>query len=42
MTMDQEYQRHLPTWHGFARLLRWTVAIIVILAGMAISCCTVL
>ena len=30
MTMDQEYQRHLATWQGFARLMRWTVAIVVI------------
>ncbi|HZT51276.1 MAG TPA: aa3-type cytochrome c oxidase subunit IV [Stellaceae bacterium] len=37
MTMDQEYQRHLQTWHGFARLMRWAVGLIIlVLAGMAI------
>lgn len=30
MTMDQEYRRHLDTWRGFARLLRWAVGLIVI------------
>ena len=33
---DPDYQRHLQGWLGFARLLRWVVAIIVvILIGMA-------
>ncbi len=27
---DQEYQRHLQTWLGFARLLRWAVGLIII------------
>jgi hypothetical protein len=37
MAMDQEYQRHLHMWLGFARLMRWTVSlVIVVLAGMAI------
>lgn len=36
MAMDQEYQRHLQGWLGFARLMRWVVAaIVVILLGMA-------
>jgi hypothetical protein len=36
MTMDQELRRHQETWHGFARLMRWSIAIIVItLLGMA-------
>lgn len=30
MSMDQEYQRHLNTWLGFARLMRWTVGLIVV------------
>ena len=37
MSVDQEVLRHRETWLGFARLMRWAVAIIiVILAGMAI------
>ncbi|HJU15632.1 MAG TPA: aa3-type cytochrome c oxidase subunit IV [Stellaceae bacterium] len=38
MTMtDPEFERHRQTWIGFTRLLRWTVAIIIIvLVGMAI------
>jgi Bacterial aa3 type cytochrome c oxidase subunit IV len=36
MSLDQELVRHRDTWLGFARLMRWTVALIVIvLAGMA-------
>ena len=31
MAMDQELERHLETWRGFARLLRWSVSIIVLL-----------
>jgi Bacterial aa3 type cytochrome c oxidase subunit IV len=37
MAVDQELLRHRETWLGFARLLRWSVAIIVIiLIGMAL------
>ena len=31
MAMDQELERHLETWRGFARLLRWSVLGIVLL-----------
>ena len=31
MAVDQELQRHQETWVGFTRLLRWGVAIIVII-----------
>jgi hypothetical protein len=31
MAMDQETERHLETWHGFARLLRWSIGSIVAL-----------
>jgi hypothetical protein len=31
MTTDQELQRHLETWQGFARLLRWSVGAIAVL-----------
>ncbi len=38
MAVDQEVLRHRETWLGFARLMRWTVAIIiVILVGMALT-----
>lgn len=38
MAVDQEVLRHRQTWLGFARLMRWTVAIIiVILVGMALT-----
>jgi hypothetical protein len=30
MTMDQELQRHREMWLSFARLLRWSVGIIVV------------
>jgi hypothetical protein len=30
MAMDQELERHLETWRGFARLLRWSVLLIVL------------
>ena len=30
MAADQELQRHVETWLGFTRLLRWSIAIIVI------------
>jgi hypothetical protein len=37
MAIDQELERHKETWLGFARLLRWSIAIIIIiLVGMAI------
>jgi hypothetical protein len=36
MVMDQELQRHIETWHSFARLMRWGIGtVLVILAGMA-------
>jgi Bacterial aa3 type cytochrome c oxidase subunit IV len=36
MSLDQEMLRHRQTWLGFARLMRWTVAVIAItLIGMA-------
>jgi hypothetical protein len=37
MAMDQDYQRHLETWIGFTRLVKWGLAVIVIvLIGMAL------
>ena len=37
MAMDQEYQRHLQMWHGFARLMRWALGLVIlVLVGMAI------
>ncbi|HEY3917119.1 MAG TPA: aa3-type cytochrome c oxidase subunit IV [Stellaceae bacterium] len=34
--LDHEFERHRGTWLGFARLMRWTVAaVIIILAGLA-------
>jgi len=36
MTMDQDYQRHLQTWLGFGRLMRWVVGLVIlVLIGMA-------
>lgn len=36
MAVDLELDRHKGTWLGFARLMRWTVALIVIvLIGLA-------
>jgi len=36
MAVDQELERHRETWLGFARLMRWAVALIIILLiGMA-------
>jgi hypothetical protein len=36
MSVDLEFDRHRGTWLGFARLMRWTVILIVlILAGLA-------
>jgi hypothetical protein len=36
MAVDLDYDRHRGTWLGFARLMRWTVALIVIvLIGLA-------
>jgi hypothetical protein len=34
MTMDQELQRHMDTWLGFTRLLKWSIALIVITLGL--------
>jgi hypothetical protein len=31
MAMDQELQRHRETWLGFTRLLKWSIALIVII-----------
>jgi hypothetical protein len=31
MAIDRELQRHVETWQGFARLMKWAVAGIVIL-----------
>jgi hypothetical protein len=37
MSTEQEFERHHETWLGFARLMRWTVAlIIIVLVGMAL------
>ncbi len=37
MAVDQELERHRETWLGFARLMRWTLALVVlVLVGMAI------
>lgn len=37
MAFDQEVLRHRETWLGFARLMRWTLAFVVILLiGMAL------
>ena len=30
MAMDQELQRHIDMWLGFTRLLKWSIAGIVI------------
>lgn len=30
MVMDQELQRHLTTWRGFTRLIKWGLALVVI------------
>jgi hypothetical protein len=38
MAMDQEYQRHLETWVGFTRLIKWALAgIVIILVAMALT-----
>ena len=29
--MDQELQRHMEMWLGFTRLLKWSIALIVII-----------
>ncbi len=34
MVVDQEAQPHYQTWLGFARLLRWTVGIIVVILAL--------
>jgi hypothetical protein len=37
MAMDQDYQRHLETWLGFTRLIKWALAgIVIVLVGMAL------
>ena len=37
MAVDQEVERHRETWLGFARLMRWTVGLVVLLLiGMAV------
>ena len=37
MAMDQELQRHIEVWHGFTRLLRWSIAgIVAVLAVLAL------
>jgi Bacterial aa3 type cytochrome c oxidase subunit IV len=30
MAVDQELESHLATWRGFTRLVKWTVALAVI------------
>lgn len=36
MAVDLELDRHRDTWLGFAKLMRWTLAlIIVVLVGLA-------
>lgn len=38
MAMDEELRRHVETWHGFARLLRWSVGgIVVVLLVLAFA-----
>ena len=34
MAMDHELQRHMDTWLGFTRLLKWSIALIVITLGL--------
>ena len=37
MAMDEELARHRETWLGLTRLMKWTIAaIVIILGGMAI------
>ncbi len=37
MAMDQELQRHLEMWHSFTRLLKWSIAgIVVVLLILAL------
>jgi hypothetical protein len=36
MAVDLELSRHRDTWLGFARLMRWTLAlVIIVLVGLA-------
>ena len=36
MAVDLEFPRHRDTWLGFARLMRWTLAlVIIVLVGLA-------
>jgi hypothetical protein len=30
MAMNDDYQRRLQGWHSFARLMRWAVALIIL------------
>lgn len=30
-TMDPDYERHYESWLGFARFMRWTAALVVII-----------
>lgn len=37
MATDQEVLRHEETWHGFTRLIKWAIAVaVVMLGGMAL------
>jgi aa3 type cytochrome c oxidase subunit IV len=37
MAMDDESVRHQQTWLGFTRLMKWTIAgIVIVLLGMAL------
>ena len=36
MTIDHDFRRHRDTWLGFAKLMKWSVILIVLLLiGMA-------
>jgi hypothetical protein len=38
MAVDQEVLRHQETWESFTRLMKWAIAIVIIvLAGMALT-----
>ncbi len=30
MAVDQELEQHLSTWRGFTKLVKWTIALVVI------------
>ncbi|HVA11823.1 MAG TPA: hypothetical protein VNF99_01105 [Stellaceae bacterium] len=37
MAVDLEFDRHRATWLGFARLMRWTLGLVIlILVGLAV------